>query len=143
MAGVGLLGGLIQFFVVLGLSQAYARAHAAELAKRVRFPWGGSRPLALVALAFVGLPLLGGALNRIRGGWRPFGHIDGDTAVSARPHAVGAGGPQQRLVAVRLLPPARCARLAFSWRRALEAAPAFSAAPQTSSWHSSPSTPFS
>ena len=72
MAGVGLLGGLIQFFVVLGLSQAYARAHAAELAKRVRFPWGGSRPLALVALAFVGLPLLGGALNRVRGGWRPF-----------------------------------------------------------------------
>ena len=66
MAGVGLLGGLIQFFVVLGLSQAYARAHAAELAKRVRFPWGGSRPLALVALAFVGLPLLGGALNRVR-----------------------------------------------------------------------------
>ena len=104
MVGVGLVEPLVQFAVVVAISQAFAASNKAALAARRRYPWATQRPWLLVGLTFVALPVLGGFLNRIRGGWRPLGHTAmGNTAArllmagGTASVAYGAGGGSSTL----------------------------------------------
>jgi len=106
---VGLLEPLIQFAVVTGLAYSYAIQNKQSLARRQTDPWTSRWPVTRVVCCLVVFPILGGLLNRIRGGWRPLGLIQGDTLArllissGVALYARWVGGVSPQLVSMTIL----------------------------------------